>query len=252
MLNKEPTMNLKVAVMRIGCGLLVWLACPLAALAYRPFFSTDAAVTDQGVSEMELGIFDFTNHRGQNALAVPAVRYNLGFAPNWEIAAEGALQVYDSASSRDMGILDPQLNLKGVLLEGPLQEGRSPISLALEIGALLPETVRDSGVGFQSVLVGSFRTGEFTWHVNVGGGLERESLDLVGVWGIIIERPFAKALRIAVELNGESTRGSGPANSALLALLWDHRKVTYDAGVRFGLSKAAPDVAFTMGLTLRF
>jgi len=237
--------------MRFG-WLLIWIAYPLAALAYRPFVSTDAAVAEKGISEMELGLVDFTNHRGQSTVASPALRYNFGFAKNWEIAVEGALQVFDSASSRDLQVLDPQFNLKGVLIDGPLQEGHSPISLALEVGALLPETVRGSGLGFQSALVGSFRTGNFTWHVNGGGGLERESLEPLVSWGIIVERPIAREWRIAAEFNGESVRGSRANNSVLAALLWDHRKVTYDAGVRFGLTKAAPDVTFTAGLTFRF
>jgi hypothetical protein len=232
--------------------LLMSLAWPLSVQAYRPFFSTDAAVAEEGISEVEFGIVDFANHRGQNIVASPDVRYNFGFVTNWEVVVEAAFQVFDSASSRDFELLDPQFNLKGVLIKGPLQDARSPISLALEVGALLPETVPESGFGFEGVLIGSFRTGKFTWHVNGGGGLERESLEPVALWGIIVERPITESLRIAVEVNGESVRHSRPDNSALLGLLWDYRKVTYDAGVRFGLSKAAPDVAFTLGLTFRF
>lgn len=233
-------------------SLLIWFICPLTALAYRPFESTDAAVADKGVWEVELGLVDFVNHRGQNTVASPDLRFNFGFATNWEVVVEGALQVFDSASSRDFELLDPQFNLKGVLINGPLQEGRSPISLAVEAGTLLPETMSDSGFGFQSVLIASFRTGKFTWHVNGGGGLERESLEPLALWGIVIERPISKTLRIAAEVNGETVVGSRPDNSALLGLLWDYRKITWDAGVRFGLSKSAPDIAFTTGLTFRF
>ena len=228
------------AIMRFG-WLLVCVVSPFAALAFRPFVSTDAAVVEKGSSEVEFGLVDFMNHRGQNTVASPAVRYNFGFATNWEFVMEGALQVYDSASSRHLELLDPQFNLKGVLIEGPLQEGHSPISLALEAGTLLPETVPDSGVGFQAVLIGSFRTGKLTWHVNGGGGLERESLEPVALWGLIV-----------AEINGDYTRGSRADHSALIGLLWDHRKITYDAGVRFGLSKAAPDLAVSAGLTFRF
>lgn len=232
--------------------LFVWLISPLAALAYRPFESTDAAVADKGVSEVELGLVDFANHRGENTIAAPDLRYNYGFATNWELVAEGALQVFDSASSRDFELLNPQLNLKGVLINGPLQDGRSPVSLAVEVGVLFPETTPDSGFGFESVLVASFRTGKFTWHVNAGGGLQRESSDGFGLWGVIVERPVSQSLRLAAEFNGEFARGSTAENSALAGLLWDYRKITFDAGVRFGLSKAAPDVAFTTGLTFRF
>src|SRR4051812_13517051 len=94
---ENPTTNLSLAIMRFGL-LVVWLSCPRVAMAYRPFVSTDAAVTDKGVSEVDLGLVDFANYRGQNTLTAPALRYNLGFAKNWEVAVEGALQVFDSAS----------------------------------------------------------------------------------------------------------------------------------------------------------
>lgn len=232
--------------------LCLWLLSPLAALAFRPFESTDAAVADKGVSEIELGLVDFANHRGQNTIAVPDLKYNFGFATNWEVVAEGALQVFDSASSRDFELLNPQLNLKGVLINGPLQDGPWPISLAVETGVLFPETTPDSGFGFQSILVASFRTGKFTWHVNGGGGLQRESADGFALWGVIVERPVTQSLRLAVEVNGQAGRGATADNSALAGVLWDYGKITFDAGVRFGLSKAAPDVAVTSGLTFRF
>src|SRR5207248_3043104 len=115
---------------------LLWLAYPVTSLAYRPFESTDAAVAEYGKSEVELGIVDFANHRGQNTVAAPDLRYNYGFARDWEVVAEGILQVFDSNSSRGVQLLDPRLDLKGVFVDGPLQEGRSPISLGAELSAL--------------------------------------------------------------------------------------------------------------------
>src|SRR5262245_54147762 len=125
-------------------SLVCFLFLPISAIAYRPFESTDAAVAEKGVSEVEFGLVDFVNHRGENTILSPSLRYNYGFARNWELVAEGSLLVYDSAG-KEPELLDPQINLKTVLIEGPLQEGNSPVSLAVEIGALLPETVRNSG-----------------------------------------------------------------------------------------------------------
>jgi len=233
--------------------LLFCLTLPLTALAFRPFESTDAAVADKGGSEVELGLVDFAHYRGGlTFLASPDLRYNFGFATNWEAALEGVLQVFDSTRSRDFELLDPQLDLKAVLIKGPLQKGPSPISLAVELTSLLPETTPDSGFGFQGVLIASFRTGNFTWHLNGGGGLQRGSSDSLGLWGIIVERPVSKSFRLAAEFNGEFGRGLSPRNSVLAGALWDFHKVTFDAGLRFGASKAAPDIAVTTGLTLRF
>jgi len=231
---------------------LLWMASTVVAQAYRPFISTDAAVADKGVSEVELGLVDFTNDRGQNTVAAPDLRYNYGFATNWEVVAEGALQVYNSASSHDYELIDPQLSLKAVFLNGPLQDGPWPVSLAVETSALLPETTPDSGFGFQGVLAASFRFEEFTFHVNGGGGFQRGSSDSFELWGVIVERPIFKSLRLAAEFNGQYAQNLTADNSALVGLLWDYHKITFDAGVRFGLSQAAPDVAFTTGLTFRF
>lgn len=228
------------------------LACPLSSFGYRPFVSTDAAVAEQGFSEIEFGLIDWANHGGANAIASPDLRYNFGFAKNFEFVLEGALQVYDSASTRHLNLLGPALSVKGVLIEGPLQKGQAPVSLAFEAGALLPETVLNSGFGFEGALIVSFRTGKFTWHVNGGGGLQRETLEPIALWGVIVEHPITEQLRMAAEINGESVRGTRASNSALLGLLWEHREITYDAGVRFGLTNDAPDVAFTAGLTFQF
>lgn len=139
-----------------------------------------------------------------------------------------------------------------MLIDGPLQEGRSPVSLAVEASTLLPETVPDSGFGLEGVLIGSFRTGNFTWHLNGGGGLQRSSLESFAVWGIIVERPVSKSLRLASEFNGEFGHGLSAENSALAGALWDVHKITFDAGMRFGLSKSTPGISFIIGLTFKF
>jgi hypothetical protein len=56
------------------------------------------------------------------------------------------------------------------------------------------------------------------------------------------------------EINGESVRRNGPDNSALVGFIWEApwQKVFIDAGVRRGISHAAPDWAFTTGLTFSF
>ena len=233
------------------CFLLLLLG-PLTAFAYRPFVSTDAAIVEKNFSEIEFGLIDWANHRGQDMIAAPELRYNFGLTKRLELVLEGALQVYDSANTRDIKLLGPALSLKGVLIEGPLQDGNLPFSLAVEVGALLPETVPHSGFGFEGALIASFRTGKFTWHVNGGGGVERETLEPIALWGVIVEHPITKEFRIAAEVNGESVRGAPASNSALLGLLWKRSEITYDAGLRFGLTKDAPDIAFTAGLTFKF
>src|SRR5207247_6105579 len=135
---------------------------------------------------------------------------------------------------------------------GPLQQGHAPFSLGVELSLLLPETVAKSGFGFEGALLASWRTGEFTWHLNGGTGAQRGTLEPLALWGVIIERPITRDLRAAVEVNGVSGRNSTADNSALFGLLWEHGGITYDAGLRLGLTRAAADLAFTAGLTFRF
>jgi hypothetical protein len=238
---------------KIAICLLGTICCFFArsAAAYRPFNSTDAAVADSGKSEVELGA-DYMNNRDGNTVAVPSLRYNYGFAPRWEATLEGSLQVFDPASRNGVQLLASQFDIKGVLLEGPLQHAAHPISLGVELSALLPETHSDSGLGGEGILLAGFRTGKFTWHLNAGGGIERRTLEPLGIWGVIVEHPLNDSLRLALEVNGESGRATPANNSTLLGILWEHRGVTYDAGFRYGLTKAAPKYTFTAGLTFSF
>src|SRR5207248_2658177 len=74
------------------------------------------------------------------------------------------------------------------------------------------------------------------------------------LWGVIGELPVHRKLRLVGEVNGESTQAQRPNNSALLGLIWQptSRNVFLDAGVRRGISHAAPDWQFTIGLTFGF
>jgi hypothetical protein len=57
-----------------------------------------------------------------------------------------------------------------------------------------------------------------------------------------------------LQVNGESTQGQRPNNSALLGVICHptSKNVFLDAGVRRGISRAAPDWQFTIGLTFGF
>ncbi len=73
-------------------------------------------------------------------------------------------------------------------------------------------------------------------------------------WGVIGELPLHSKLRLVGEVNGETTQGERPNNSALLGVIWQptSKNLFLDAGVRRGISDAAPDWQFTIGLTFGF
>jgi hypothetical protein len=224
------------------------LLIPASAWAYRPFVSTDAAVADPKEVEIELGYFNLERNGRENTIATPSVVLNYGVAKRVELVGEFRLDV-----SPGVELVDPALSLKGVLREGVLQDRPGP-SVAVEAGLLLPSTVRgERGVGFEAVGIVSGKLAAFTWHVNGGGGLDRDGR-LFGTWGVIGELPLHPKVRLVGEVNGESTRGERPNNSALLGVIWQptSSNVFLDAAVRHGINDAAPDWAFTVGLTFGF
>ena len=224
------------------------LLLPASAWAYRPFVSTDAAVADPKEVEIELGYFNLERTRHENTIAAPSVVLNYGVAKNLEIVGEFRLEM-----SPDVEITDPALSLKGVVREGVLQD-KPGLSVAVEAGLLLPSSLPgEPSVGFQAVGIVSGKLAPVTLHVNGGGGLDRAGR-VFGIWGVIGELPLHSRLRLVAEVNGETTQGERPNNSALLGLIWQptSKNVFLDAGVRRGISHAAPDWQFTLGLTFGF
>jgi len=176
----------------LGALALGLLLCPLDAWGYRPFVSTDAAVADPQEMESELGYFSLERNKDDNTFRIPSLVLNYGVLENWEVVGEFKLE----EGGHDVNIVDPGLSLKGVLREGVLQ-GKDRLGIALEAGLLLPSSVRgERGVGFEGVGIVSGRLAWFTYHVNVGGGVQRTDAKPFGVWGVIGEVPVVPDVRL--------------------------------------------------------
>jgi hypothetical protein len=198
--------------------------------------------------ELELGVFNLARTGGTNTFTTPGVVLNYGVARNLELVGEFRLDV-----SPDVDITEPALSLKGVVKEGVLQD-KPGLSVAVESSLLLPSTLTgERGVGFETVGIVSGRVATVTLHVNGGGGIERAGRGF-GVWGVIGELPLHPRVRLVGEVNGESIERQRPNNSGLLGVIWQptSRNLFLDAGVRHGISSAAPDWQVTVGLTFGF
>ena len=230
------------------------LGCFLGAVdgwAYRPFFSTDAAVADPQEAEIELGYFTLEHARGQQTFTLPSLVLNYGLWRDLEVVAELAVA---RDPSGELNLVDPGLFAKAVLKEGVLQE-KEGLSVAVEAGPLLPSTrPGERRVGIEAIGIVSGRVAPFTLHVNGGGGADRTDARPFGFWGVIGELPVRPDLRLVGEVAGESTKGALPQNSGLLGFIWEPAasNVFLDAGVRRGLSRGAPDWQFTAGVTFGF
>src|SRR5262249_3862283 len=176
--------------------LVLVLMALLASVAwgYRPFVSTDAAVAERHRMEIELGYVTLTGTQGTYTFTTPQLVVNYGFAQNLEIVGEVRVE-----ETRDAGLqlVDPGLFVKAVLREGILQE-KEGVSLAVELGPLLPATRQgERQLGFEGVGIVSAKFAPFTFHLNFGGGVDREATRPFAVGGVITEPPSAPRLRLA-------------------------------------------------------
>jgi len=239
------------AALTLAAFVSTLLLMPWTAWAYRPFISTDAAVADQRDLEIELGYFTLEQSKGENTFRIPSLVLNYGAWKNTEIVGEFRIERNPRG---DIDVVDPGLFLKAVLKEGLLQE-KPGVSFAIEAGPLLPSTVADErGVGFEAVGILSGRVAPLTLHLNGGGGLDRAAAQPFGVWGLMSELPILPRFRLVGEIAGESVTRQRPNNSVLVGVIWQPSpsNVFFDAGVRRGLTRGAPDWLFTVGVTFGF
>jgi hypothetical protein len=240
-----------ISVTSLSLSIVLLLLSQSVAWGYRPFVSTDAAVADLKEMEIELGYFNLEREKGRNTFIVPKVVLNYGLIQNLELVGEFGVEEPSHGSVR---LTDPGLSLKAVLKEGVLQE-KSGVSFAVEAGPLLPSTNREENrLGFEASGILSGKLDTLTYHVNFGGGVDRAQTNPFLVWGVIAELPITPKLRLVGEINGESVRGNRPDNSALVGFIWKSplSNLSIDAGIRRGISAAAPDWMFTTGLTFSF
>jgi hypothetical protein len=230
---------------------LLLLFPPSVAWGYRPFVSTDAAVADVKEMEIEIGYFNLERDRGKNTFIIPKAVLNYGLIRNLELVGEFGIE---EPSHGPVRLADPALSLKAILKEGVLQE-KSGVSFAVEAGPLLPSTSKEENrFGFEAIGILSGKLAALTYHVNLGGGVDRAETNPFVVWGVIAELPIISKLRLVGEINGESVRGNSADNSALMGLIWEPPlpNIFIDAGIRRGISSRAPDWMFTTGLTFSF
>ena len=231
----------------VGVAIVLLGADP--ASAYRPFVSTDAAVADPREVEIELGALTLDRTGRENTFTTPSVVVNYGVRERWELVSE--FRVQEGSGTE---ITEPGVFLKGVVKEGVLQD-KEGVSLAVEAGPLLPSTLKgERGVGFEGTGILSARLAPVTFHLNVGGGIDRSDARPFVTWGLIGELPVTARFRFVSEVNGEGTKGQRPNNSVLVGFIWQLSSANcfLDAAIRRGFSSGASDWEFTVGVTFGF
>ncbi len=237
-----------------GCLLaLVVAVWPLAAKAYRPFNSTDAAVAAKGEVEIEFGPLGYLVEGPDKALVAPSLILNWGVADRWEAVLEGRhfVELGSHIQEPRLRVEDTALSLKRVLREGALQDRSGP-SVATELSALLPSVNGDPGAGAEWAFIVSQRWTDLTVHVNAAASWTRAHQP--GVFGgIILEAHDAWTVRPVAEVFVEGERGSPTVVSGLLGAIWRVSEgLSFDAAARMARAGGESTAEIRAGLTWTF
>ncbi len=229
------------------------LGWPLSARAYRPFDSTDAAVAEEGDVEIEFGPLGLVKEGGDKSLAAPSVVFNWGFADRLELVLEGRhfVQLGNTIDVQRFRVEDTALSLKTVLREGVLQ-AKTGVSIASELGALLPTINGESGAGVQEAVIVSQRWPDLTVHVNAAVAWTRaHRLGLFG--GAILEVHDSWKVRPVAEVVVEGEQDVPTAVSGLVGAIWRARDgLSFDAGFRLARAGGVNTTEIRAGLTWAF
>ncbi|MBN9560521.1 MAG: hypothetical protein J0H14_07290 [Alphaproteobacteria bacterium] len=230
---------------------LICVASSMPALAYRPFDGTDAAVTEQGAMEIELGPAGYLREGSDRSLIAPAVRLNYGFAKGWEAVIEGQAAYGLSADTKRSSLVGNAASLKGVLREGSLQ-GKSGPSVASEFTVLLPGINDEAGTGGSIAGIISQQWPWITVHLNAAAAVTRQHHGDIFL-SAIVEGPHDWAVRPVAEVVYEREFGGLRITSGLLGAIWQvNDDLAVDVGLRSGRENGHAFDEVRAGLTFSF
>jgi hypothetical protein len=237
---------------RVPCAIsLVLFFISFDASAYRPFDGTDADVAHTGEIELEVGPAGWIGEGREHAYS-PGFIFNYGLIHRVELVLEAhGRQVFDT------GIEGPRLRfhdggafLKSVLREGVLQD-KTGVSVATEIGPLLPET-DDNGAGASAAVIVSDRWRAGTIHLN-GAALYTRQHDFGAFLGAIVEGPNDMVVRPVAELFVEREFPVDWIASGLVGAIWTAGEdFTFDLGLRYALAQGRDISEVRAGFTWAF
>jgi hypothetical protein len=226
------------------------------ASAGRPLTTEDTGTLEPRHIEIEVGL-DHARSTSTTASAVPSIALNVGVLSRLEATVTGALLVLqpDDQPLR-AGPGDSLVKLKCRILD----EAASTSALMGAVSARLPSGDQDRGLGAG----GRRRSGAVRWQQGVrpddGHGQRRlhlrtgdRSLDVVNL-NAAVETAVAENWLVVGEVVSElsTSREVGHRVVARLGAVYalaEH--VSVDAAAAIGLTRATPNVSFTVGITIR-
>lgn len=228
----------------------VLVGWPSTAFAYRPFDSTDPAVADPGEFEIEFSPISFVWEDSGKTLLAPQLKFNYGFAQNWEFVIEGEAE-HPQSSGSSSTLVGNAAFLKTVVHEGSLQ-GKIGPSVATEFGALLPGINDDAGMGLEWAGIVGHQAPWGAIHFNVATALTRDK-NAEMFLGMIIEGPSNWAVRPVAELVYEREFHTTEAFAALAGVIWEARdNLAFDFAIRQASVNGASETQLRIGLAYAF
>ena len=224
----------------VAIGALVLLTGPHAASAFPPYRSTDADTAHPWTLESRLGLVQLEREGNDTAYSSPLVRLNVGLPKRVEILAE-----FEYAADEGE-VADAALGMKWI----PIMRR---ISVGVENLLLLPVADRTHGAGVESLLLATLWQPRFQVHVNAGGFYDARPDESESGWkaGAIIEFLSLGRVRPGLEVFAKRTEHDHEEVVAGPGVIIDFGRFDVRAGVRGGLTDAAPDLTFTLWLTTK-
>ena len=222
------------------------------AHAYRPLVTEDTGTVDVGEVEVDLGAeVEGTNRTLWSGRAVVGI----GLAPEVEVQVEVGAGALDTPGERGRsGLLDSAIRVKSRLLE---ETPRRPALLAA-IALRVPtaggrEGFGDDGVDVGALAVASKELGPFAVMLNLGHVFVTADTGL-SAWFASAAADYRLTETFSVVAEVVSSFGARDASDSVVvrggAIARLSPRLAIDAAAGVGLTRGAPDVQVTAGLTL--
>lgn len=238
----------------------------------RPGKGDSTCVVDQGVVQIEVGLFDVfeqeddtTRIEGWSAGSV-VVRY--GVSPRTEVQAGVSIGTREESTDRATGVTDTAEGMSDLYLairHGLINPDGQPFGLALTVFGTVPtggDEVRASGIEGGIALPMAFDTGT-EWSLGVSPFIEAiRDADGEGshaAYSLVVgtDRGFGD-WTLGAEVwvsHDDDPLGSTTQSTFDLIAVWSPPSMPdaqLDFGLNFGLNDDSPDVEFGVGLARRF
>lgn len=164
---------------------------------------------------------------------------NLGIARNVEVVSELEYEPEDGRLG------DGALGLKWAL-------PGEPLSIGVEMLALLPVSSEHSGAGVESQLLATLRRPPFHLHLNAGGFLDSRPSDIERGWRASVLAEWERGrTRLGAELFAKQVHGEGALVQAGPGIILSVGSFDVRVSLHAGLTSEAPDLVANLWVSTK-